>query len=237
MLVTDTFQAIDNSPQGIIIMTTVNNDCSHKGEDLEVVNLNLRERNKQEKWSRIQQAAWQLFQQKGYEATTTREVAELAEVGTGTLFLYVKDKEELLLAIYHKAIDDTIEQAFAALPEGTLLEELLHIFGHFFRFYNRNTGLGRVYIKALLFHQGYHERANEQINRFMARLAIRLKAAQERGEVDAQVTLAQATANLFAIYYAVLSFWLADGFEVEEALEKHLPAAFSLQIDGLRPKQ
>ncbi len=35
----------------------------------------LRERNKQEKLKRIQKAAWQLFQQKGFAATTTREVA------------------------------------------------------------------------------------------------------------------------------------------------------------------
>lgn len=199
-----------------------------------MTNQGLRERHKHEKWTRIQQAAWQLFQQKGYEATTTREVAELAEVGTGTLFLYVKDKEELLLMLYHNAIEETIEQAFAQIPEGLpLLEELLHVFAHFFRLYNSNIELSRVYIKALLFHQGYRDQATGQIRRFMGQLTALIVAAQARGEIDRQLDVAQATANFFALYHTVLTFWLAGGFSLEEALHKQLRDAFALQINGM----
>src|ERR1700687_1389220 len=54
----------------------------------------LRERNKQEKLERIQHSARVLFTHKGFEETTTREIARRAGVGAGTLFLYAKDKRE-----------------------------------------------------------------------------------------------------------------------------------------------
>ena len=51
----------------------------------------LRERNKREKLVRIRAAARALFAKRGFEATTAREICERAGIGTGTLFLYVKD--------------------------------------------------------------------------------------------------------------------------------------------------
>ncbi len=44
------------------------------------------ERNKQDKRERLIRAARTLFSAKGYEATTTGEIAALADVGKGTLF-------------------------------------------------------------------------------------------------------------------------------------------------------
>lgn len=58
-----------------------------------------RELNKADKQRRIHQAARQLFSSRGYSSVTTQEVAELAEVGTGTLFRYARSKGELLCII------------------------------------------------------------------------------------------------------------------------------------------
>ena len=48
--------------------------------------LGQRERNKRDKLRRIKAAAWELFLDKGYDATTTREIAVKAGVGLGTVF-------------------------------------------------------------------------------------------------------------------------------------------------------
>src|SRR4051812_33649121 len=58
--------------------------------------LGRREQSKVDKRARIQRAAWDLFTTVGYEETTTREVAERADVAVGTLFLYAEDKRDLL---------------------------------------------------------------------------------------------------------------------------------------------
>ena len=58
-----------------------------------------RERNKQAKFERIIAAAGELFAERGVEEVTTQEIADRADVATGTLFLYARTKGELLLLV------------------------------------------------------------------------------------------------------------------------------------------
>jgi hypothetical protein len=61
--------------------------------------LGRRERNKQQKLDRITAAASELFAEHGVEDVTTQQIADKADIGTGTLFLYAKTKGELLLLV------------------------------------------------------------------------------------------------------------------------------------------
>ena len=70
-----------------------------------------RERNKQEKLERIIAAARELFDEHGVDAVTTQQIADKADIGTGTLFLYAKSKSELLLLVQNSGY-------VAALAEG-----------------------------------------------------------------------------------------------------------------------
>jgi len=58
-----------------------------------------RERNKQQKLDRITAAASELFAEHGVDDVTTQQIADKADIGTGTLFLYAKTKGELLLLV------------------------------------------------------------------------------------------------------------------------------------------
>lgn len=69
----------------------------------------LREKARLERYRNIRAAAEQLFNQRGYEQTTTKEVAELAGVGEATLFRYVSNKHELLLLVIGERMDMAIE--------------------------------------------------------------------------------------------------------------------------------
>lgn len=91
--------------------------------------LGRRERNKQQKLERITAAAAELFAEHGIDDVTTQQIAEKADVGTGTLFLYAKTKGELLLLVQNahyaaaletgraaaEATSDTLEAAMALL--------------------------------------------------------------------------------------------------------------------------
>src|SRR5688500_17384003 len=69
----------------------------------------LREKARIERYRNIRAAAEQLFNERGYEQTTTKEVAELAGVGEATLFRYVSNKHELLLLVIGERMDMTLQ--------------------------------------------------------------------------------------------------------------------------------
>ncbi|AKR55601.1 TetR family transcriptional regulator [Devosia sp. H5989] len=75
----------------------------------------LRERKKRQTRARIQQVALELFLSKGFEATTTEEIARAAEVSTGTLFNYFPTKETL--------VADDYDPLFLGLLEDRPLDE------------------------------------------------------------------------------------------------------------------
>ena len=80
---------------------------------------------KQETRQRILDAARKLFCRKGFQQTTTRDLATEASIATGTMFNYFPSKEHLALAI----IDSSLEAAAAEFGEsrsdGESLEEAL----------------------------------------------------------------------------------------------------------------
>lgn len=65
-----------------------------------------------EKQKAIIKAACLLFAQKGYTATSTREIAQLAQVAEGTIFKNYATKDELFLAITDLVIENIIEPFF-----------------------------------------------------------------------------------------------------------------------------
>jgi AcrR family transcriptional regulator len=56
-----------------------------------------RQREREQRHQSILQAAETLFARDGYHATSMESIAEFAEVSVGTLYTYVKNKEDLLL--------------------------------------------------------------------------------------------------------------------------------------------
>jgi len=69
-----------------------------------------RERNKRQKLERIIAAASELFAEHGVEEVTTQQIADKADIGTGTLFLYAKTKGELLLLVQNAHYADALER-------------------------------------------------------------------------------------------------------------------------------
>ncbi len=56
-------------------------------------------REKEQRYNTILKAAETLFAQKGYHQTSIEEIADVAEVSTGAVYLYFKNKEDLLITM------------------------------------------------------------------------------------------------------------------------------------------
>ena len=57
------------------------------------------------KHERIIEAAIKVFAKKGFYNATVADVAEIADVGEGTIYLYFKNKDDLLISIFEHSID------------------------------------------------------------------------------------------------------------------------------------
>ena len=81
----------------------------------------------------ILNAAAKVFAEKGYQRATVKEVAALAGVAPGTIYLYFKNKRDLLLAIADQLIGQAWEQTQAQMTHAdagsyiaAVLENTLH---------------------------------------------------------------------------------------------------------------
>ena len=111
-----------------------------------------RELNKRDKLARIRNAARALFIEKGFEETTTREIALRAGVAIGTLFLYASDKRDLLLLLFDDELNRLSDRAVAKAKRGTpFIDQLLTIFRVFLDYFSENPRLSRYMMQQVTF--------------------------------------------------------------------------------------
>ena len=198
----------------------------------------LRERNKQGKLERIRRAARALFMRDGFEATTTRAIAARAGIGTGTLFLYVRDKSALLFLIFKEEVDRLEAETYASLPgaERGLVEQLVHVFECWIEHYRRSPELARLFFKELLFVGGEGRAEVAALSaHIVRRLADVIEAARRQGRIREDVQSWVAAYNVFALFYVTLLSWLSDQIQVGEA-RAAVREALAMLYAGLHPR-
>ena len=111
-----------------------------------------RERNKQHKLDRITAAALELFSEHGVDEVTTQQIADKADIGTGTLFLYAKTKAELLLLVQNSAYADAIVTGRTAAESITdVLEAVMAIVRPVVECNRKQIDNGRTYLREVVF--------------------------------------------------------------------------------------
>src|SRR5215470_2839337 len=79
----------------------------------------------------VRAAALRLFKEKGYHATSMRDIAAAVGINKGSLYSYIKSKEDLLVPVFEQAqgvLLTEIEQinADASLSPTTRLKRAIH---------------------------------------------------------------------------------------------------------------
>ena len=70
-----------------------------------------------DKRARILDAAVKVFAERGYFSSTVAEIARAAGVADGTIYLYFKSKDDLLLRLFDEKMTQLLAEAKAALAE------------------------------------------------------------------------------------------------------------------------
>src|SRR5690242_19011631 len=77
----------------------------------------MRERKKQQTREALRRAAWELFAERGYDATTLADIAEAAGVSTRTIFAYFPSMEDIVFCEF-ESMQESLGVALANRPAG-----------------------------------------------------------------------------------------------------------------------
>src|SRR5262252_4379467 len=78
-----------------------------------------------DKRARILEAAVKVFAKNGFYATRVSEVAKAAGVADGTIYLYFKSKDELLVSLFEDRVERLLAYLHEELPKTTSASERL----------------------------------------------------------------------------------------------------------------
>lgn len=210
---------------------------------VDVVPLGLRERAKIDKRRRIRSAAREVFIEKGYDAAATREIAARAEVGIGTLFVYAKDKRELLMMIINDDLDQVNLASEAAVdPRAPLIDQVTAFFSERYAYWASQPGLARPAVKETFDFLGAADRQGPETARFYARrpmiaamLAAVIEAGQSSGKVAGDVSPELIASLFMTIYLTEVRRWLNQHEPVVEQGIARLRELLALAIRGVAP--
>jgi AcrR family transcriptional regulator len=146
-----------------------------------------KERRAAERRSLILDSAARLFADKGFHRTTTKDIAEAADVSEGTLYNYFESKDDLLMAIMERLVES---QDLGLRLDTSLLSDPQDFFGWMMderkRFVDNHremlqSVLSEILVNPQLRLKYYQQMIQPSMRMLEAHLQARLKQGQLRG--------------------------------------------------------
>ncbi|MFJ6155859.1 TetR/AcrR family transcriptional regulator [Pseudarthrobacter sp. NPDC092184] len=181
--------------------------------------LGRRERNKQEKLDRITAAASELFAEHGIDDVTTQQIADKADIGTGTLFLYAKTKGELLLLVQNAHYAEALERGRAAaeaVPDA--LGAVMAILQPIVECNRVQVENGRTYLREMVFGDPAEPRHSEALH-IVAQTEEAIAAVLGRGGQFTAGDAATTARIVSAIMFLGMSGRPDPAFRVEDIVQ------------------
>ena len=121
-----------------------------------------KEREKEHRREEILNAAQSVFFGKGLQVATMDEIAQVAELSKGTLYLYYKSKEDLYLAVLIRGMETLYAMFVEAIStDRPTIEQLKSLSETYFEFFNKE----RNYFRMMNFflHPEFHKQVSREM--------------------------------------------------------------------------
>ncbi|MCY4427140.1 MAG: TetR/AcrR family transcriptional regulator [Halieaceae bacterium] len=193
-----------------------------------------RERAKRDKLRRITEAARHLFETQGFEKTTTQQIADVADIGTGTLFLYTESKEDLLIMVFEGEMREQAAHAFSRISESASpVDQICSVFSDMMDYHAKDLMISEVLIKSMVMAPAAEHRSKIH-GELMATIFDGLEGiamgAKKDGIFPKRLDAGVAARTMFSCYYLGLVRWLT-GQNTREDFEARLRNQCEQTID------
>ncbi|MHA1983868.1 MAG: TetR/AcrR family transcriptional regulator [Candidatus Hodarchaeales archaeon] len=206
-----------------------------------------RQKEKEDRKNAILKAAEVLFLDKGVENTTMDEIAELSELGKGTLYLYFKSKQEIFSAVSLKAFKIMYKLFQEGVKSSTTgLEKIKTIGMKYYEFYNSFPGLFKLLSQYDSSNSGVEDTYAQEINILnenifenflIGSIKVGINDKSIRKDINPTIVsllLAISSAGLFQIITKQEKY-IKNQFNIDS--KKLVLEIFELYIKGLEPRE
>jgi TetR/AcrR family fatty acid metabolism transcriptional regulator len=192
---------------------------------------------RQDKRARILDAAVKVFAGRGFHSATVAEIARVAGVADGTIYLYFKSKDDLLLRLFDEKMTDLLAQLRAALAEEKSAPARLRRFIQLhLSLVERNPDLAAVLIVELRQSAQFIKAADRaKLAAVVDLIAEVVRAGQESGELVAAISPATVKRAVFGALDELALGWLLSGRRT--SLKKTAAEVAEWLVRGLLPAQ
>jgi len=187
-----------------------------------------------EKRQRILDAAVAEIARHGYYQTTVAMIARRAGVADGTIYLYFKNKDELLFSIFDRAMSRFIRQGQAELPdEGGAEQKLRRIIQLHLSLVGADQDLAIITQVELRHSLHFMDQlSRRQVGEYLGIIADVVKQGQQEGIFKAGTDPLFAAKAIFGILDEMATDWVLSRRNVR--LETKAEAVAELLLGGLR---
>ena len=172
-----------------------------------------RETQRQDKRARILEAAVRVFADRGFFNATVAEIARAAGVADGTIYLYFKSKDDLLLRVFDEKMTELLAEAQAVLAEEKSAPARLKRFITLhFALVEKNPDLASVLIVELRQSAQFLKAADRaKLAAYVDLIAEVVRAGQEKGEIIQTISPATVKRAIFGALDELALGWLLSG--------------------------
>jgi TetR/AcrR family fatty acid metabolism transcriptional regulator len=184
-----------------------------------------------DKRDRILTAAERIFARHGFFAARVSEIAKEAGVADGTIYLYFKSKDDLLISLFEhrmKQVNETLRRAIAERPPAEQLRVFIHAYLQLVS--DEPVAVEVLTIELRQSSKFMKEYDNPEFADFLRLLGGLITDGQARGELDSTIPGHIAARMIFGMLDELALAWVLAKQPVKAA-------AISGTAPGTRPKK
>ena len=187
-----------------------------------------------DKRARILDAAIKVFAERGFHSATVAEIARAAGVADGTIYLYFKGKDDLLLRLFDEKMTELLAEVKAVAQERTAPDKLRRFIQLHLALVERNPDLASVLIVELRQSAQFLKAADRQkLAAYVDLIADVVRSGQESGELDRNISPSTVKRAVFGALDELALGWLVGGRRA--ALKKTAAEVAEWMVRGLLP--
>lgn len=167
---------------------------------------------KPEKYNRILEAAIRIFARNGFFSSTISQIAKEAGVADGTIYLYFKNKDDILLQFFSHKAREIFDGFWQAVAEGkNSVEKLRNLVKSHLAAFQSDIDMAMVFQSETKGNHQMREQLNEMTRQYLIALGEILEQGQDEGVFSKELYMGLTKRFILGAVNEVINTWVSSG--------------------------